>query len=261
MDKTTIKDLLEPARANALLASLGQSQTFETGDALPPFFHQIFFWEAQRPDTLGRDGHPRVGGLIPDMGLPRRMWAGGHLQFHAPLRLGSVAEKTTEVVRATRKIGRSGPLGFVTLRHDISQAGQLCVTEHQDLIYREDNTAPVTPPTAEAPAEDVVAVTFDTTLLFRYSALTFNGHRIHYDLDYAKSVEGYDNLVVHGPLLGQLLMLHAEDALGPLGSFSFRATSALTLGRSAQLCRSGATLWVESEGRQLHMTAEAKPKT
>ncbi|CUH79295.1 MaoC family dehydratase N-terminal domain-containing protein [Tropicibacter naphthalenivorans] len=246
-------DVMDPARAQALVVALGRADQIGAGDALPPFFHQIYFWDAQPPAQLGRDGHPRVGGLIPDMGLPRRMWAGGALEFLAPLRAGRQAEKVTRVEKTARKDGRTGPLGFVTLRHEIWQDGALCVSETQDLVYREDPdpSAPrPTPPSARDDATQVQDVSFDSTLLFRYSALTFNGHRIHYDLDYAKDVEGYQGLVVHGPLLAQLLMLMAQDA-APVQRFAFRATAPLMHFESAQFCRNGGDMWVRGpDGRQ-----------
>ncbi len=259
-ETTRQNDMLDPARAAALQVALGGAATLGQGDALPPFFHQLYFWQPQPPDALGRDGHPRVGGLIPDLGLPRRMWAGGRLQFHAPVRLGVMAEKVAVCESVTSKTGRTGPLGFVTLRHEIWQDGRKCIAEWQDLVYRQDPDPkaprPVSP-TAPNDAEEERTVTFDSTLLFRYSALTFNGHRIHYDEPYARTVEGYDGLVVHGPLLAQLLMLMARDALGPLTQFSFRATAPLMHHEMATLCRKGRSLWVKGpDGRQC-MMAEA----
>ena len=187
-------DAMDPARAAALHVSLGQPATVTTGTPLPPFFHQIYFWHPEPATNLGRDGHPATGtGLIPDLGLPRRMWAGGRLHFAAPLLAGVPAIKTTTVESTTRKAGRSGPLGFVTLRHEITQNETLCLTEWQDLVYREDPTPGAPAPTPpQAPTDEDLSETadFDSTLLFRYSALTFNGHRIHYDLDYARNIEG-----------------------------------------------------------------------
>ena len=254
-------DPLDPARACALQAALGLVPDLDPGMPLPPFFHQIYFWQALPPDRLGRDGHQQTGiGLIPDMGLTRRMWAGGRLEFNAPLRAGEPATKISTVDSARRKDGRTGPLAFVTLRHEIIQAGHLCVTEFQDLVYRQDpapgQPAP-TPPMAPTDEESRREQGFDSTLLFRYSALTFNGHRIHYDMDYAREVEGYGGLITHGPLLAQLLMLMAEDALGPLRTFAFRATAPLLHFEPAMLCRKGTTLWVRApDGRQC-MTAQA----
>jgi 3-methylfumaryl-CoA hydratase len=255
----TVTDALDPARAEALHAMLGLDRRV---DPLIPFAHQIYFWRPLPADRLGRDGHPRPGsGLIPDMGLPRRMWAGGRLAFHAPLHPGRPAERVSRRVSATRKSGRSGALGLVTLAHEVRQDGRPCVLEEQDLIYREparpDAPGPV-PPMADEVAEQTREVAFDPTMLFRYSALTFNGHRIHYDADYARGVEGYAGLVVHGPLLAQLLMLMAESALGGLSRFSFRATAPLFDFEAATLCRSGTRLWVRGPGGRKCMEAEAE---
>ncbi len=242
-------DVLDPARAAALDIVLGRT----SGAVLPPFYHQIYFWEPQPSMTLGRDGHPKVGGLIPDIGLPRRMWAGGALEFHAPLRTGASAEKISRCVDATRKTGRSGPLAFVTLEHQIHQDGQLCVTERQDLVYREDPDPKAPKPQAPLARTDETLARdhhFDTTLLFRYSALTFNGHRIHYDLDYARDTEGYAGLVVHGPLLAQILMLMAHES-GSMTQFEFRASSPLMHFEPATFCQAGTDLWVRGpDGRQ-----------
>lgn len=252
--ETSQSDVMDVARAQAMQTALGHAPVIQNGEPLPPFFHQLYFWAPQAPDMLGRDGHPKVGGLIPDMGLPRRMWAGGRLSFHTPLRAGIEARRVTVCEKAGHKDGRTGPLAFVTLRHEIWQDDARCVTEWQDLVYRDDpdpNAPRPVPPVARVDEEEVVDVVFDPTLLFRYSALTFNGHRIHYDLPYSKSVEGYDGLVVHGPLLAQHLMLMAENALGPLTKFSFRATAALMHFETATLCRKGRELWVRGpDGRQ-----------
>ncbi|MEL6807588.1 MAG: acyl dehydratase [Pseudomonadota bacterium] len=256
----TQSDVMDPARAQALQVVLGQVPDLVAGDALPPFFHQIYFWTPLAGAELGRDGHPRVGGLIPDMGLPRRMWAGGRLKFEASLRLGTKARRVSVCEAATRKEGRTGPLAFVILRHEVWQADTLCLIEWQDLVYREDPDPnaphPVVP---DAPVDESVteAVHFDATLLFRYSALTFNGHRIHYDQPYAREVEGYDGLVVHGPLLAQHLMLMAARDLGPLSTFSFRATAPLMHHETATLCRKGRALWVRGPDGRLCMTASA----
>lgn len=253
------KDALDPARARAFWTALGRADA--ACEPLPPFFHQLYFWDAQEPDALGRDGHPKVGGIIPDMGLPRRMWAGGRLDFCAPLRVGLAAEKVTTLENSTRKEGRSGPLAFVTLRHEVTQYGVVCVREFQDLVYREDPDPTAPKPQAKMARTDEVHSEehrFDSTLLFRYSALTFNGHRIHYDLDYARDVEGYDGLVVHGPLLAQLLMLMAEKQLGTLKTFSFRAASPLMHFETATLCWGGdGTCWVRGPDGRLVMQGEA----
>ena len=253
-------DVMDAARANAFLTALGRPPKLGSGDTLPPFFHQLYFWTPEPPAALGRDGHPKVGGLIPDMGLPRRMWAAGRLAFERPLQADTPATRTTVCAHHERKEGRSGPLGFVTLRHEVTQGGTLCLTEWQDLVYREDpspSAAKPEPPVARTDEDHAEEVSFSSTLLFRYSALTFNGHRIHYDLDYARDVEGYAGLVVHGPLLAQLLMLMAERQLGQLKGFAFRATAPLMHFETATLCSKGTTLWVRGpDGRQC-MTATA----
>jgi 3-methylfumaryl-CoA hydratase len=256
----TLHDVMDPARAQALQATLGQMPDLGAGAELPPFFHQIYFWEPRPPEALGRDGHPRVGGIIPDMGLPRRMWAGGRLEFLHPLRAGQPATRRTFREKAVEKQGRSGPLAFVTLRHEIWQDDTCCLRDWQDLVYREDtgDGPKPTPPQARQDEDVAEDASFTSTKLFRYSALTFNGHRIHYDEDYSRTVEGYDGLVVHGPLLAQLLMLMAERQLGQLRSFGFRATSPLMHHESAQLCwKSDGTCWVRGpDGRQC-MEAQA----
>ena len=256
----TLTDVMDPARAQAMQAALGRPDAIGDGSPLPPFYHQLYFWDPQPPDALGRDGHPRVGAVIPDMGLPRRMWAGGRLAFDAPLVAGRVAERRTFLESSVRKQGRSGALGFVTLRHEIRQAGRLCVTDWQDLVYRAEpapGTAPPAPPVAPDDEAGADTLTFDSTLLFRYSALTLNGHRIHYDMDYATGVEGYRGLVVHGPLLAQILMLRARETAGSLRRFRFRATAPLLQGETATFCWRGDRFWVRGpDGRQC-MSAHA----
>ncbi len=258
----TLTCTLDPARAAALHAALDRpGDPPRPGDPLPAFWHQAYFWDPRRPAALGRDGHPRVGGgIIPDLGLPQRMWAGGHLTFHAKLRIGTPATRRTTLEDVTEKAGHSGRLGFVALRHDISQDGTLCVTERQDLVYRDPpgTRRRASPPPAPTAPHRTLDVAFDSTLLFRYSALTFNGHRIHYDADYARDVEGYPGLVVHGPLLAQLLIHLAEDTRGPLAAFAFRGTSPLTAEELATLCLAeNGAMWVRAGDGRMCMDAAA----
>jgi len=254
----TTTDPMDIGRAQALAASLGDMTPIAVGDPLPPFAHHIYFWDAQPPSALGRDGHPAKGGFIPDLGLPRRMWAAGKLTFHRPLLAGIRAEKTSFIEGITRKTGRTGPLAFVRVRHDIKQRQTLTLTEYQDLVYREDQPqAQPAPPMAATDEDHAETVHFDSTLLFRYSALTFNGHRIHYDETYAREVEGYDGLVVHGPLLAHLLMGLAQRQLGELTTFSYRATAPLMHHETATLCWKDGRAWVRGEGGRQCMIAEA----
>lgn len=235
------------------------------GEALPPLWYFATFLEAEPRSRLGRDGHPRRGGFLPPVALPRRMWAGSRITFGDHLRVGEEARKQSTIQNVVIKQGSSGPLCFVTVVHVITnQHGRLCVTEEQDLVYRDDPDpdTPARPPRpAPADADDSRTITPDPTLLFRYSAVTFNGHRIHYDRDYATAVEGYDGLVVHGPLTATLLADLAEDPGSKLASFSFRGVSPLldtapfTIHRRAS--SAGADLWATNPSGGLAMTAEA----
>ncbi len=258
----SVTDQMDPARAAALHATLGQDGPMPvTGDELQPFYHHIYFWDALPADQLGRDGHPATGlGLIPDLGLPQRMWAGGRLEFHGPIRIGQTAEKTTVIEDVSLKEGRSGKLGFVTLRHEIVQAGETRVTEWQDLVYREPpeaRRAKPAPPRAPDTGTVRDTASFTATDLFRYSALTFNGHRIHYDVDYCRDVEGYGGLVVHGPLLAQRLMLIADRA-GGLKRFRFRATAPLIAGEAVSFAEGPEErLWAIGPGGRQCMEAWA----
>ncbi len=254
----TVADRLDPDRAAALWAALDLSgDPPGSGEPLPPFFHQIYFNRLRPPRDLGLDGHPSPGLDVPDLGLPRRMWAGGRLTFHAPLLCGIRAEKTSRVIATTQKSGRTGPLAFVTIRHEIRQRNGLAVTEDQDLVYRPADAPVADPVAAPTAAQHRDGVRFDPVLLFRYSALTLNGHRIHYDADYARGAEGYPGLVVHGPLLAQSLMLMAETHRGPLSGFAFRGASPLCLPETATLSMTDSTLWVTGEDGRLIMSAEA----
>ncbi len=250
-----LDDCMDPARAQALHAVLGRKGPApEIGDPLPAFWHQIYFWQAVPAEQLGRDGHMKTGGFIPDLGLPRRMWAGGELEFFQPLVTGRPAQKLTRIEKIVPKQGRTGPLAFVTLCHEISQSDALCVRERQDLVYRQDPSENAPQPVVPlAPQGETVRTRhrFDATTLFRYSALTMNGHRIHYDPDYCRAVEGYPGLVVHGPLLAQVLMQMAEEQNRPLARFRFRATSPLFHFEAADFCQNGADFWVRGpDGRQ-----------
>jgi 3-methylfumaryl-CoA hydratase len=257
----SLADVIDPARANALAALLDDPRRFVPGAPLPPFFHQVYFWQTTTPDALAEDGHvTRGAALIPDLGLPRRMWAGGRLEFYAPLIAGEPAEKISTVEKTEEKEGRTGRLGFVTLRHEISQGEQVKLTEWQDLVYLEDRGADSPRPLRKrAPDDEAPELRrFSEVDLFRYSALSYNAHRIHYDAGFAREREGYDALVVHGPLLAQLLMLRAERDLGPLARFNYRATAPAMLGEQLAICRYGPTLWVRGEDGRLCMDATAE---
>ena len=222
----TRSDLVTAAPIAALAATLDIETDYpKTGDVLPPLWHWLYFLPYPKQSELGPDGHARRGGFLPPVELPRRMWAGGRVEFHRPLRVGETINRTSRIVDVKLKEGRSGPLVFVLVRHEIGDA----LTEEHDIVYRDHpRPADSSPPPQAAAAHDWERVIHpDDVLLFRYSALTFNGHRIHYDRRYATQAEGYPGLVVHGPLIATLLM----DLVGRnlpaavVTRFEFRAVS------------------------------------
>ena len=246
-----------PAAAALFLAGCGY-----VGDPLPPLWHWLFFLDRHRASELGSDGHARRGGLLPPVPLPRRMWAGSRFEFHRPLRIGDQMTRETRVIDIKEKSGRSGPLVFVVVRHEITNAAGLAVAEEHDIVYRDHGpAAPVQPAPANAAWERTIQA--DDVLLFRYSALTFNAHRIHYDRRYATEVEGYPGLVVHGPLIATLLMdlLRRQQPTANVVRFSFRAVSPLFDISPFVVCGkpdgSKVQLWAKDAAGNLAMTAEA----
>jgi 3-methylfumaryl-CoA hydratase len=252
-------DVLEPARSNALTASLGLAGTLSQGDSLPPLHHWLYFWNVQPPDGLGVDGHPAKGGsFLPPVALPRRMWAGGRLRFLQPLLLGELISRRSTIQKVEAKHGRTGTLVFVTVEHIVSGESGAAIVEEQDLVYRD---APPPGSAVSVPSEDAPSPAAiwcepfvpDPVLLFRYSALTMNGHRIHYDRPYAIGEEGYPGLVVHGPLQATMLADLAVRRLGaPLATFDFRgmapAFGDTTLYICGEASEAGAALWTEQGG-------------
>jgi 3-methylfumaryl-CoA hydratase len=222
-------DQVTTAPIAALSATLDRDDPLpRVGDPLPPLWHWLYFLPLPRQSELGPDGHAKRGGFLPPVPLPRRMFAGDRVQFHRPLRVGQTISRFSRIVDVNSKQGRSGPLVFVVVRHEISDSDGVAVVEEHDIVYRENPKpgeaapAPQTPPSGAAWAREIRP---DDTLLFRYSALTFNGHRIHYDRRYATEVEGYPGLVVHGPLIATLLLdlLRRNLADTNVTSLSFRA--------------------------------------
>jgi 3-methylfumaryl-CoA hydratase len=227
-------DIITPVPATALAATLDRHETsWLSGDRLPELWHWLYFLPMHAQSELGPDGHLRRGGFLPPVPLPRRMWAGSRIEFHEPLAIGEAALRRSSVADVSEKQGRSGALVFVKVRHEISHenvgtGSRAAITEEHDIVYRD------LPPPGEAAAGGVAAPTdaqferaIDPTpvLLFRYSALTFNPHRIHYDLKYCREEESYPGLVVHGPLQATLLLdlLHRAHPQARLRRFEFRA--------------------------------------
>jgi len=222
-------DVIQPERVAALWATLDRDGPPPTeGAPLPPLWHWLYFWTIAKRSELGPDGHSRLGGFLPALQGVGRMWAGSRVRFHEPLPIGAAVTRRSTIEEVTEKAGRSGRLVFVTVRHEISDAGGLAITDRHDIVYRELRAAGAPPKPAPPAPEQATRVErwkADPTLLFRYSALTFNGHRIHYDQAYTTAREGYPGLVVHGPLLATL-MAAAAAALEPdrrLRRFAFRA--------------------------------------
>ncbi|MBU6266181.1 MAG: MaoC family dehydratase N-terminal domain-containing protein [Sphingomonadales bacterium] len=260
----TVTDVLDPARSNALRAALGDATPLAAGDVMPILHHWLYFWNVAPPAGLGVDGHPAKGGFLPPVPLPRRMWAGGALTFHGDLLLGETVTKVSTIDKVEAKSGKSGNLVFVTVRHELSGANGLAVSERQDIVYKEASATGPALPDAAAPAPEASwrrEVYPDAVLLFRYSALTMNGHRIHYDRPYAMGEEAYPALVVHGPLQATMLAHTALRNLGkPLKSFTFRgavpAFDGLPLFVCGEPTEDGASVWTQQGGVK-NMTATA----
>lgn len=288
----TSTDTLSLRHARLMAATLGQNpESLQAQDPLPPLWHWLYFLEGLPPDQLGRDGHPARGGFLPPVPLTNRMWAGGRLEFFTTLRLNETAEKRSQVLSVEHKSGRSGDLVFVTVEHEVWQDGERALREEHDIVYKNPTPAQAQKPnnaaTPPEPGQWQRQCRPDTTLLFRYSALTFNGHRIHYDQDYCREVEGYEHLVIHGPLNATLLAALAQDVLRELAKtagdgdgdgkvqgqgqgqaqkqlrhFSYRGLQAATLGTAlhyqAKVEKDRLNLWVHRDDGVVSMQAEAR---
>ncbi|SLN11992.1 FAS1-like dehydratase domain-containing protein [Oceanibacterium hippocampi] len=275
----TALDVLDPVRVAALNATIGETGKPmgmpAAGDPLPPGAQWLYFWPLAPMSEVGPDGHPKRGGFLPPVSLPKRMWAGGRLRFHQPLIAGAQATRRSEILSVSGKDGRSGPLVFVTVAHEFLVDGSLCLREEHDIVYRDDAPASrkpaaakdaTTDPAAEAPGDIVArrAIDPDPVMLFRYSALTFNGHRIHYDRDYCRDVEGYPGLIVHGPLIATFLMdLCRREGPAPLTEFEFRALRPLFDGERFETIAvaapdGGWALRAARPGKAPNMTATAR---
>ena len=261
----TRDDRLDVRLVEGMAATLDRD--IPEGD-IPPLWHWMLFQDWRAPGGVGPDGHPRRGGFLPPVhDLPRRMWAGGRLSFHGPgLRAGDAVERRSEILSVSEKSGGSGRLVFVTVAHDISGPRGAVLREEHDIVYRGAEGAAVRPAEA-APALAETArreLVPDPLLLFRYSALTGNGHRIHYDFPYVTEEEGYPGLVVHGPLQATLMAQAILDAAGPgrrVSGFSFRGRRPCFAGRTlavlAKLDGSAAQAETRDDTGATCMAAEA----
>jgi 3-methylfumaryl-CoA hydratase len=256
-----VEDVVAASKVAALAATLDREDAFPAaGDPLPPPWHWTLCVPAARQSAIGPDGHPARGGFLPPVPLPRRMWAGGRLTFPRALRVGETVQRRSQVVSVEHKSGRSGELVFVLVRHEFHGAAGLCITEEHDIVYRDMPTAVSSAPTyqtAPAGAAWQREIVPDDVLLFRYSALTFNGHRIHYDRRYVTEVEGYPGLIVHGPLIATLLvdLLRRNLPDARVATIDFRAVKPVFDIKPFHVCGRPATdgrtvkLWTrDSEG-------------
>jgi 3-methylfumaryl-CoA hydratase len=260
------EQLLAVYPAEALSATLDRQGAPLPGDALPPTWQWLYFNDHVRQSELGLDGHGKTGAFLPPVPLPRRMWAAGEFSCLHPLRLGAAAVRHSRVASVELKRGSTGELVFVTLEHQLRQDLQLCLVEKQHLVYRAmPNGSSPLPPGEPAPfaADHQQAFQPDPVLLFRYSALTFNGHRIHYDRDYSTAQEHYPALVVHGPLLATLLaeQVALRQPEARITRFKFRAVRPVFDNDRLQLCsrREGNSmeLWILNQQGFVTMTANA----
>jgi 3-methylfumaryl-CoA hydratase len=227
----TVRDQIGATPVKALNATLDHpSADVSSGTPLPPLWHWLYFLPLHRQSEIGADGHAKRGGFLPPVPLPRRMWAGSQFEFRSPVRVGDAVERTSTIADVSAKEGRTGKLVFVKVRHEVrcNDLAEPAIVELHDIVYREAKRAgDVEPPPQRADSDAAWRreIVPDDVLLFRYSALTFNGHRIHYDRKYVTEVEGYPGLIVHGPLIATLLMdlvrRHAPDR--DVATFCFKA--------------------------------------
>ncbi|CAI8817728.1 3-methylfumaryl-CoA hydratase [Pseudomonas frederiksbergensis] len=258
------RDVLSSRHARLMAATLGIPQSdLVSGHPLPPLWHWLYFLDGLAPEELGRDGHPARGGFLPPVPLPNRMWAGGQLEFKKALPLDGSVEKRSSIVSIEHKQGRSGELVFVTVLHEILHAGEVAISEHHDIVYKEATPVDSNKPfAAMPPATHSYEWLPTSTTLFRYSALTFNGHRIHYDADYCRDVEHYASQVIHGPLNATLLAGYAERIAGkPVKLFNYRGVRPALLGATLTLNAvyegDNLLLWVSLPDGAVSMQARA----
>jgi 3-methylfumaryl-CoA hydratase len=240
----TVVDTISRVQAQQMAATMDDAARMKDPalSPLPAGWHWLYFNPMEVQSRLGEDGHPARGDFLPPVELPRRMWAGSRLEWIRAFTLGSDVEKASEIIKISRKFGRSGEMVFVTVAHVYSDTQGTLLREEHDIVYRDSQSAAEkavlaemagrvaqrqgTAPIFERAGEHTKAVTADSVLLYRYSAATFNGHRIHYDVNYCRDVEGYPGLVVHGPLIATLLLAYVENDMAPgrrIKTFEFRA--------------------------------------
>lgn len=256
-------DTIGPVPVTGMAATMDIATS--QGAPLPPLWHWLYFLPGVPSSELANDGHQKLGNFLPPVALERRMWAGGQLSFHSPIKIGDEVKRISTIKDITLKQGSTGPLVFVTVAHDIYKGETLAISEQKNIVYRDapkNNNSSV----AKMAPDDAMwskKVSLNSVLLFRYSALTFNGHRIHYDRDFAVNQEGYDGLVVHGPLTATLLLnlLHEQLPDAQIDNFQFRGVRPLfdhdIIHLKGRIDGQKIKLWASNNDCELAMTAEA----
>ena len=265
-ESTTDELTLSPL--NAMAATMDKNLTnFQPGDKIPDLWHWLFFLEPAPQAKIAKDGHPKRGEFLPPIPLPRRMWAGSRFDFIRPLRAGERVERNSIIKNVEIKEGRSGVLAFVSVLHEISDDTGIALSEEHNIVYRDNpSSKPSSPFTKKAPNNSDYSryITPDPVFLFRYSALTFNGHRIHYDREYVTKEEGYPGLIVHGPLLATLLIdsFAEQQPKFKITKFNFKAIHPVFDLHPFKVCglnpnsENKASLWIEDHKGNLCMQSE-----
>lgn len=264
----TVDDIIALTPVRALAATFNRQTEISDNSQLPALWHWLYFLDTAAQQDLAADGHPQRGGFLPPITLPRRMWAGSQLQFHLPIHIGDLLTRSSTIHSIKEKTGHSGKLVFVKIQHEITRDGQHCITESQDIVFREaakPGASSVTGELAESESEFQLRFQADSRLLFRYSALTFNAHRIHYDTPYVKEIEGYPGLIVHGPLLATMMLELLWQNLPEvqLNAFEFKALRPIFDGQVSTIRATSPDnegnirLWVADHEGALCMQGEA----
>lgn len=254
----SVTDNLDAGHAARIAVTLGGPAP-AAGEPLPALWQWAFFISPVGLEGIGEDGHPARGGFLPPADNRNRMWAGGRVTFHQPLRVGSPAERRSSVMDVREKTGRTGALLFVTVRHEYHQDGVLALEEEQDIVYRQPSPPKLVGSDAPSASQWREQIDPSPVLLFRYSAVTFNGHRIHYDHPYVTGTEGYPGLVVHGPMIATLMVAAFQHAnpTARLEHLSYRGLRPLIAPTpfdvAGRVAESGlAELWAEQDGTLAH---------
>ena len=264
----TVTDTINLFPCKALAATLNKKREPQEGDMLPPLWHWLYFLEAAHQGELAIDGHRKRGRFLPPIHLPRRMWAGSQIQFHSEIAIGKKLTRRSTIESIRETSGRSGALAFVRVRHEIGSDQLPAITEYQDIVYREAAKPGSESPanaSAESPGDYRLEMTADSRLLFRYSALTFNAHRIHYDYQYATQTEGYPGVIVHGPLLATLMLDLLSSNFPEYTTKNFEFSALAPIFGPNRFCVHGTnpdsmgntSLWVSDHTGQLCMQGKA----